>query len=313
MKKILATILSVVMLFSLTAIAAFAEDGFPNPWELEDFGQKHYTLYINDGDVPAVDGKVNEGEYALVIDDLAAIDDVDDDRIFLIDSPADGLVANIYMDYDGDYYYLAVVVNDPEIILEGPHNLEGIGLSISADKEKYHKDDRLQMNLKPTSSSGTLASEVVTSIEGNTITYEMSIDKFTLIDEYGLDELEHLYMLLSIADETSASVENDALWNSMFFGFRDSDASGVYPPGGAGNNRFPHVITFINEVETEAPTAAPETDAPATEAPATDAPATDDPITDVPVKSGCGASVAAMGVALVAALGTCTVFVSKKR
>jgi len=70
---------------------------------------------------------------------------------------------------------------------------------------------------------------------------------------------------------------------------------------------------------TEAPTEAPTTDAP-TEAPTTDAPTeapttapvTEAPTTEAPEEGGCGSSVAAMGIALVAALGTCAVVVSKK-
>jgi len=76
-----------------------------------------------------------------------------------------------------------------------------------------------------------------------------------------------------------------------------------------------------NLVEDISETEAPETEAPETEAPAgeTEAPAgeTNAPETNAPTtgdeKGGCGSSVAAVGVALVAALGTCTVFASKKR
>ena len=70
----------------------------------------------------------------------------------------------------------------------------------------------------------------------------------------------------------------------------------------------------------------PETEAPATEAPVTEAPAADDvteapageadaPATEAPAaaEGGCGGSVAVAGLALVAALGTCTVFVAKKK
>ena len=69
--------------------------------------------------------------------------------------------------------------------------------------------------------------------------------------------------------------------------------------------------------ETEAPTTeAPVTEEPTnempTEAPATDAPATEAPTTE-PTKGGCGASVTLAGLALVAALGTCTAFVAKKK
>ena len=61
----------------------------------------------------------------------------------------------------------------------------------------------------------------------------------------------------------------------------------------------------VREVETESSTpAAPTTDAPTTEAPVTEAPAEE---------KGCGGSVGIAGLALVAALGTCTVFVAKKK
>ena len=64
---------------------------------------------------------------------------------------------------------------------------------------------------------------------------------------------------------------------------------------------------------TEAPTEAPVTEAPTNENP-TEAPVTDAPETEAPAAAGgCGGSVAACGIALVAALGTCTVFVSKKK
>jgi len=71
---------------------------------------------------------------------------------------------------------------------------------------------------------------------------------------------------------------------------------------------------------TEAPTTAPETEAPTTEAPTTApeteaptaAPETEAPTTEAPDEGGCGSSVAAMGITLVAVLGTCAVVVSKK-
>ena len=88
-----------------------------------------------------------------------------------------------------------------------------------------------------------------------------------------------------------------------------------------------------DEPITEAPaTEAPTTEAPATEAPAgdvteapagdvteapagdaTEAPAGDDTPDTEPAKGGCGGSVSLAGLALIAALGTCTVFVAKKK
>ena len=65
--------------------------------------------------------------------------------------------------------------------------------------------------------------------------------------------------------------------------------------------------------ETEAPTTEAPTEAPVTEAP-TESPVTEAPVTEAPVaEGGCGSSVALAGIALVAALGTCTAFVAKKK
>ena len=68
--------------------------------------------------------------------------------------------------------------------------------------------------------------------------------------------------------------------------------------------------------ETEAPTTEPVTEAPVveeTEAPVVDE--TEAPTTEAPAaaEGGCGSSVAVAGIALVAALGTCTAFVAKKK
>jgi hypothetical protein len=66
------------------------------------------------------------------------------------------------------------------------------------------------------------------------------------------------------------------------------------------------------EAPTEAPTTEAPTEAPTTEAP-TKAPETKAPETDKVEEPGCGGTVTVAGIALVAALGTCAVFVEKKR
>ncbi len=72
----------------------------------------------------------------------------------------------------------------------------------------------------------------------------------------------------------------------------------------------PFPVRDTEEPTTEAPKNAPETEAP-TNTPETEAPAGE---TEAPTsEGGCGGSVAVAGLALVAALGTCTAFVAKKR
>ena len=72
--------------------------------------------------------------------------------------------------------------------------------------------------------------------------------------------------------------------------------------------------------ETEAPgTEAPVTEEPATEAPATEASATEAPVTEAPVteepatNEGCNGAISLAGMAIVAMLGTCAVFATKKK
>ena len=106
----------------------------------------------------------------------------------------------------------------------------------------------------------------------------------------------------------------------------DYEAYGLYEGGKV--NTIGDLIIFGDENTVFEPadpfpvreTEAPATEAPATEAPAgeTDAPAGDDateaPVTEAPAaEDGCGSSVTLAGIALVAALGTCTVFVAKRK
>ena len=66
--------------------------------------------------------------------------------------------------------------------------------------------------------------------------------------------------------------------------------------------------------ETEPATTEPVTEAPAEETEAPVADETEAPVTEAPkAEGGCGSSVAVAGIALVAALGTCTAFVAKKK
>jgi len=100
---------------------------------------------------------------------------------------------------------------------------------------------------------------------------------------------------------------NDKLIPNMFFRGTEEEY-----------NAFMAARLVAKTPETEAPVVEdPETENvedPTTDAPATDAPSADDPATDEPkTDGGCGSSVAAVGVALVAALGTCTAFINKRR
>ena len=133
----------------------------------------------------------------------------------------------------------------------------------------------------------------------------------------------------------SESSSRDNLFDLVVFGTEEDDLilADPFPPE---TTEAPTTEEPTTEPATEAPaTEAPateaattdapatetpateeaSTEAPATEAPTTEAPKTEAPTTEAPAEeeSGCGSTIGVAGLALVAALGTCTVFVSKKR
>jgi len=318
MKRIIAIILSAIMLLGVMSVVAFAEEEIL-PWELEDWGQQSWTLYLNDKDSPKIDGKIEDGEYALAIEDLEVANNDADDRFFTVDFPAD-LEMDIYMDYDGDFLYIGVILMDPHSgIVGGKSPDDRLYVRIGGNKESIMIPDAIGVTVDVGATTATGADQVKTSVDGNVITYEFSIDRYTIMDKYGFDELDQVYLQMIVIDITEENLNPENKFdNELWFGFTTRDLVDILPAHTSGNNRFryPHVIYFVDEPkETEAPeTDAPVTEAPETEAPVTEAPATDAPETEAPAaEGGCGASVAAVGVALVAALGTCTVFVSKKR
>jgi len=326
MKKIIVIILSVFMIIGVMSTIVSAEGDFPPQWQLGDFGQKSYIINKNTGVVPKLDGVINENEYAFAFEGFSAATNAEDDRFFVVDFPAEGFVADLYLDYDGDYIYVGVRITDPAPLIEGAWNVDdAFSLTFTADKENFMLGDMIKISGKPGAMTAENAYQFKSVIDGNTITYELTIDKYTILDKYAIDELEMIYFRFVASDVTEESVADKAFCNEIWFGFTCKDLQDVYPAYDSGPNRYcyPHVLYF-EELETDLPeTEAPETEAPAgeTEAPAgeTEAPAgeTNAPETNAPVagdeKGGCGSSVAAVGVALVAALGTCMVFVSKKR
>ena len=126
-----------------------------------------------------------------------------------------------------------------------------------------------------------------------------------------------------------------SIFDLVVFGDEDDDLilADPYPPAETEPATTEAPTTEAprdTEPVTEAPTTEPATEAPATEAPVTEAPATEAPETEAPTteapkteaptteapaeeEGGCGSSISVAGLALVAALGTCTVFVAKKR
>ena len=130
-----------------------------------------------------------------------------------------------------------------------------------------------------------------------------------------------------------------SMFDLVVFGTEEDDLilADPFPPETteAPTTEEPTTEPATEESTTEAPTTEPATEAPVTEAPTTEAPATEEATTEAPAteaptteapkteaptteapaeeEGGCGSTIGVAGLALVAALGTCTVFVSKKR
>ena len=135
----------------------------------------------------------------------------------------------------------------------------------------------------------------------------------------------------------SGSSTRQSMFDLVVFGTEDDDiiAADPFPPmtTEAPTTEAPETDPETTEAPvtdaptTEAPTTEPEESQPATEvepvvtepatteAPATEAPKTEAPTTEAPEeeKKGCGSTVGVAGIALITALGTCTVFVAKKK
>jgi len=327
MKKIISVALCAVMLLGIMVTAVFAE--VPDEaWKLSEYGQKSIYLGTEVDVAPVVDGKVNEGEYAVEFKDMLLADDDASDSFFVVDAPSDIDKFSVYLSYDFDFIYLAVETHDTNLAT-GDGLIVSLGLNDNIDEAIAFRarhnipDDPITappMNLwffgkdlavEPDESAGPAeAYEYISRCGGydeatQTATYEFAFTRTALEGLEDGDIIDRLYFRLNI----------QATDGSIVYGFKNDEVAGKYH---SWLSRFPHVIYLTEEPETpetEAPvTEAPETGAPATDAPETEAPTTDAPNeTETPAESGCGSSVATMGVALVAVLGTCTAFISKKR
>jgi len=214
------------------------------------------------------------------------------------------------------------------------HVYNNYGNHNTVDASGSNKDQRSSLSYD----SGKLASTITTKTDNYVYTkdfdYDVNKDGFVtmMIVFDGVTAEFQCYMLAKGATD----ITKESSWILVE---ENTMANAVLNPGQVDNMCFwtyayynPEVDTTIrnakiykdrlwakDEVTTAAPTTAPTTTAPVTTAPVTTAPvttapATDDVTTAAPeAKGGCGGTVTVAGLALVAALGTCAVFVEKKR
>ena len=290
-------------------------------YNLADYGydQLHCTIEGKAENAPIVDGLVEAGEYTLEIKDMKIADEATDSRFFLVDKDAlDIENVNLYLSYDDEYIYVGAEVIESEVL-----NGEYISFRMGLDEHDFTKNISINYTHGVGPNNDYADSFYHEFIDGG-ISYEMAIKRTALVDYLGFEEdadINEFFLQIVIGDDRDVENYPDfypELWFgcSLPYGFEGIASSGENAEaegkiwGLREGSRYPHVMTLGDapEVDTDPAGDIVDTD-PVESAPA----GTTDSDAEAPAQGGCGASVAAVAVALVAALGTCAVFVNKRR
>ncbi len=297
--------------------------------DLEAFGQAHWVIAGKAEDAPIADGIVEDGEYTLVVKDMVPANDDADDRFFCIDPQGlDVENFNLYLSYDDDYIYIGAEVIEDEILAG-----ENITFRFGLDQYNFEKRINIKFTHGGAPESDNAEAFATELIDGG-ISYEIVIKRTAMTDYLGYesnDDIKEFALQIVMGDDRD-EVNHPELWPEMWFGCAvpggfeglASSAEAAESEGklwGFMGHRMPHVMVLgdvsdapaTEPAETEPAETEPADTEPAETTPTESAPA-DTTAPDAPAEeSGCGASVAAVAIALVAVLGTCTVFVNKRR
>ena len=280
---------------------------------------------------PKLDGVFGASEYAVsyTLNAAAAYVDAASVSAGVLDAPAnaEALTSSIKvgMNYDVEFIYVAIEATLDADVATATYSFLGQTFVVDPDA-KF--DDR------------------IVAQNGNKIVVEYKMANDTVDVAYGV--VNNVVPFEAIVETTINADEenvNYAVWNAVKltneqrFEYGAGAPVYVYNTYVLGADTTTGTLVTVEQEpvgvpgqtkpsETEAPaTTEPEaatTEAPATEPEATEPEATEPEATEpeatepevtteeVPAKTGCGASVSVMGLALVAALGTCAVVASKK-
>ncbi len=314
----------------LDALAASVPD---DGWMLTEYGQLHLYAGSTAGSAPKIDGKVSDGEYNLAIEDMLVANDENDDRFFLVDRCTDVEGFDLYFSQDERYVYIAAKVKDAKI---STHDALRLQIGTTADTNVYN-DIAFRYNDGDTYVINTFVEDARSSYTDGTITYEIALKRTALADFTGMENLDKIYFRATISMGDANGFQGE-LW----FGFSVLGSSPLLYKHEAKFARFPHVLFLYGEDE-EAPVyqpyeyvkgeeiVKPNTDNKPDNNPDNkqdDKPNDDTGIdTNKPTAgesdnkqsepaekdSGCGVSLSAIGVVMLAILGGCAVLVGKKK
>lgn len=300
-------------------------------YNLAEYGyeQTHWTIPGKTENPPIVDGLVEAGEYTLEIKDMKAAEDATDDRFFCVDPEALDIESmNIYLSYDDENIYVGVEVLESETLTG-----EYISFRMGLDEHDFTKNISINYTHGVGTDNAYADTFLHDFIDGG-ISYEMAIKRTALIDYLGLEEetdINEFFLQIVVGDDRDIENHPESYPEMWFgcqvpYGFEGVASSGEAAEsegkiwGLREGSRYPHIMTLgdapavdTDPAEDPADTGSADTDPVDTDPTESTPTDTNTPDAEAPAKDGCGASVAAVAVALVAALGTCTVFVNKRR
>ena len=286
MKKLLTIALCIVFV-GVMAVSAFADNG-------------QITVTLTEGTAPEVDGVISEGEYEYSYE-VAADAGVIDAAYVNNSEQSDATFVNFYLSATADCLYIATESDEASIAPWA----DGLFFYISAENTDNHimvfqpGNDMFEIK----SGNDNLIHMYNVGRVGGKVAFEISVSRSVLAESLGVDSTEEL--LVSVVQLVNVDESASFVW-----GVKNDEAESLlvehFPSTG-----LPHVVNILEE---GAQTPADDDQAPAddVQTPADDAQTPADDAQASEAKGGCGASVAAACVAMIAALGTCVAFVTKK-
>ncbi len=312
MKKAISLLICIVMLVTLASVSVSAQEYLVS--DLGDFGQQNWVIEGKTENPPIADGVIDPGEYTLEVKDMNPLDDATDDRFFCIDpATLDVENFNLYFSYDDNSIYIGAEITETET-LDG----EDITFYLSCNHKNFL--DGIAVYYVYGGVPNTSEAEAFnTAQDGNVITYELIIRRTALADYIGAEDASEItefsFLLVMGDDRDVENYPND--YPEMWFGCMvpreyeglassadAAEAEGKLWGRARDGRRFPHMMTLGE---------APANTEPVQTAPTESAPTTQDAPDAPAVDKGCSASILATVISLVAALGTCTAFVVRKK
>lgn len=315
----------------IAALAATSASAALVPYELEDYGQKTFSVYSTTT-APVVDGVVNAGEYG---DPIAVYNLGDDGAYWSGDDFSDAELAELipgnismYMTYDDTYVYIALTCEDSSHMtpLSGTGVWDGdymewdillpsdsfddlnnriryaLGADNTGDVTGYYANIPDYAN--PVNSVNEEIKDLTknnVTVNGNLTTYEAKLTWAELLGTDGAPDSALYYVQLGCSSEALADQSDYEAYLGVFRcapAYDEDTKAEIADNGGAGSFAF-NVLNFVGEAP-----------APETEAEVVDVPAAEDTATEAVAPQTFDMGVVAAVAAVVSAAGYA---VSKKR